>query len=67
MNKKILVGIDFSNGSINALEHAITIAQKASCGISMVWVNHLDYSKEIFSVEPKDLTAEVKKRFDEKR
>jgi len=65
MNKKILVGIDFSNGSINALEHAITIAQKASCGISMVWVNHLDYSKEIFSVEPENLIEEVERKFHE--
>lgn len=63
MNKKILVGIDFSDCSINALEHAITIAQRASSGITMVWVNHLDYSKEIFSVEPKDLIKEVEDKF----
>ena len=42
MSKKILVGIDFSECSVNALEHAITIAQRASCGITMVWVNHLE-------------------------
>ena len=48
MNKKILIGIDFSDCSLNALEHAITIAQRSSSGITMVWVNHLDYSKEIF-------------------
>jgi len=64
MSKKILVGIDFSACSVNALEHAITIAQKASCGITMVWVNHLDYSKEIFSVEPENLLDEVKRKFD---
>lgn len=63
MNKKILVGIDFSDCSINALEHAITIAQRASSGITMVWVNHLDYSKEIFSIEPKDLIKEVEDKF----
>ena len=65
MSKKIVVGIDFSDCSINALEHAITIAQKAKAGITMVWVNHLDYSKEIFSVEPKQLTAEVATRFED--
>jgi nucleotide-binding universal stress UspA family protein len=65
MSKKIVVGVDFSDCSINALEHAITIAQKAKAGITMVWVNHLDYSKEIFSVEPKQLTAEVTTRFEE--
>ena len=63
MNKKILIGIDFSDCSLNALEHAITIAQRSSSGITMVWVNHLDYSKEIFSVEPKDLLNEVEEKF----
>lgn len=65
MNKTIVVGIDFSDCSINALEHAITIAQKARSGITMVWVNHLDYSKEIFSVEPKEINKEVENRFNE--
>jgi len=65
MSKTIIVGVDFSDCSINALEHAISIAQKAKAGITMVWVNHLDYSKEIFSVEPKQLTEEVKKKFDD--
>jgi len=65
MNKTIIVGIDFSDCSINALEHAIGIAQKAKSGITMVWVNHLDYSKEIFSVEPKQLQTEVKKKFED--
>ena len=65
MNKKILIGIDFSDCSLNALEHAITIAQRSSSGITMVWVNHLDYSKEIFSIEPKDLINEVEVKFKE--
>jgi nucleotide-binding universal stress UspA family protein len=65
MSKKIVVGVDFSDCSINAFEHAITIAQKAKAGIIMVWVNHLDYSKEIFSVEPRQLKDEVENRFRE--
>ncbi len=65
MSKVILVGIDFSDCSINALEHAITIARKAKAGIAMVWINHLDYSKEIFSVEPQNLESEVAARFDD--
>lgn len=64
MNKSIVVGIDFSDCSINALEHAISIAQKTKSNIILVWVNHLDYSKEIFSVEPKQLESEVTKRFE---
>lgn len=65
MSKVILVGIDFSDCSINALEHAITIARKAKAGIAMVWINHLDYSKEIFAVEPQNLESEVNSRFEE--
>ncbi len=65
MSKKILVGVDFSDCSINALEHAMTIAVKAKASITMLWVNHLDYSKEIFSVEPKEIEIEVKRRFEE--
>jgi len=64
MNKSIVVGVDFSDCSINALEHAITIAQKSKSNLTMVWANHLDYSKEIFSTEPKQLENEVKGRFD---
>ncbi len=65
MSKVILVGVDFSDCSVNALEHAITIARKAKAGIAMVWINHLDYSKEIFSVEPQNIEKEVTKRFEE--
>jgi nucleotide-binding universal stress UspA family protein len=64
-NKTIVVGVDFSDCSINAFEHALTIAQRARSSVTMVWVNHLDYSKEIFSVEPKQLINEVKERFEE--
>ena len=65
MNKDIVVGIDFSDCSINALEHAITIANKAHSDLTMVWANHLDYSKEIFSVEPENLINEVEKRLNQ--
>jgi len=65
MSKTILVGIDFSDCSINALEHAISIARKAKAGIAMVWVNHLDYSKEIFSIEPQNIEKEAISRFED--
>jgi len=65
MSKVILVGIDFSDCSINALEHAISIARKAKAGVAMVWINHLDYSKEIFSVEPQNIEKEVITRFED--
>lgn len=65
MNKKILVGIDFSDCSINALEHALTIADKANADVVMVWVNKPDSSKEIFTNQPENLRDEVEKRFDQ--
>ena len=64
MRKNIVVGVDFSDCSLNALEHAVIIARKAHADITMVWANHLDYSKEIFSVEPENIGQEVQKRFE---
>ncbi|MBR4155151.1 MAG: universal stress protein [Bacteroidales bacterium] len=39
MEKTILVGIDFSECSMNALSHAVSIAEKSESKILMVWVN----------------------------
>ena len=63
MNKTILVGIDFSDCSINALEHAITIAEKASADVVMIWVNRPESGKEIFRVDQENIVGEVINRF----
>ncbi len=63
--KKILVAIDFLDCSINALAHAVSIADKAGADIEMVWVNMPDQSKEIFKCDPDILLREVEKRFAE--
>lgn len=63
--KRIVVGIDFSDNSFNALEHAILIAKKANMSITMVWVDHIDYSKEIFNIDPTHRLDAVVKRFNE--
>ena len=39
MNGKIVVGIDFSKSSLNALAHAVNLAEKSNLEIVMVWVN----------------------------
>ena len=39
MNNKIVVGIDFSECSLNALAHAVSLAEKSELEIVMVWVN----------------------------
>ncbi len=61
--KRIVVGIDFSDNSFNALEHAIVIAKKANMSVSMVWVDHIDYSKEIFNIDPTHRLDAVAKQF----
>ena len=64
MKKVILTGIDFSDCSINALEHAISIANKSAADLSMVWVNRPTSGKEIYNLDPEHITAEVVQRFD---
>jgi nucleotide-binding universal stress UspA family protein len=63
--KKILVAIDFSECSINALEHAITIANKADAGLEMMFVVKPDSSRDIFTEGAQPLSAMVKDKFDE--
>ena len=45
----ILIGIDFSDCSINALEHAISFARKADRDIIMVWVNRPESQRELYT------------------
>lgn len=63
--KKILVAVDFSECSINALEHGITIANKADAGIEMMFVVKPDSSKDLFTEGAQTLSAMVKDKFDE--
>ena len=39
MNSKIVVGIDFSECSLNALAHAVSLAEKSNLEVVMIWVN----------------------------
>lgn len=63
--KKILVAVDFSECSINALEHAISIANKADAGLDMIFVIKPDSSRDIFTEGPQTLSTMVKDKFDE--
>jgi len=63
--KKILVAIDFSDCSINALEHAITIANKAESDVEMIFVIKPDSSREMFTEGPQTLSVMIRDRFDE--
>jgi nucleotide-binding universal stress UspA family protein len=62
---KILSAIDFSDCSINAFLHALSIAQKCKCDLELVWVNKPEAQKEKY-IDPKtDPTGEVKKKLEE--
>ena len=62
---KILSAIDFSDCSINAFLHALSIAQKCKSDLEMIWVNKPDSQKEKY-IEPKvDLAADVKKKLED--
>jgi nucleotide-binding universal stress UspA family protein len=63
--KKILVAVDFSECSINALEHAITIANKAEAGVDMIFVIKPESSRDMFTEGPQTLSSMVKDKFDE--
>ena len=63
--KKILVAIDFSDCSINALEHGITIANKAEADVEMIFVIKPDSSREMFTEGPQTLSVMVQDKFNE--
>lgn len=61
--KEIIVAIDFSKGSINALKYAITIANKTNANITMAWVKKPSSNESLYSVD-KTIVDEAKKRFE---
>ena len=63
--KKIIVAIDFSECSINAFVHALSIAQKTLSDLILVWVDKPASEKDKFIDKTGDFTGEVKKHFDE--
>lgn len=65
MNNTILVGIDFSECSLNALSHAVSIAEKSNSNIVMVWVNKLANDKDIVSKDNDLIVLGAKQRFAE--
>lgn len=63
--RAIVVGIDFLNESLAALELAVIIATKAKSDIILVFVNKPDKSKPIFNTPADKLQEEVEDRFKE--
>jgi len=60
---RILVGIDFSDCSINAYEHALTIADKSKSEIRLVWVSKPEAIKECFDTVPDNLFEAINNKF----
>jgi nucleotide-binding universal stress UspA family protein len=63
--KRILVAVDFSECSINALEHGISIANHAGANLDMIFVAKPDSSRDLFTEGAETLKTMVKDRFDE--
>jgi nucleotide-binding universal stress UspA family protein len=60
----IIAAIDFSDCSINALEHAVSIAGKGALDVHMVWVNNPSVTKTtIYSDTAGELVDEIKSEF----
>jgi len=62
---KIVVAVDFSDCSINALLHAVSIAQNTRSDLTLVWVKKDAGQVDKFSESTKDATARVEKEFQE--
>jgi nucleotide-binding universal stress UspA family protein len=60
----IIAAIDFSDCSINALEHAVSIAARGTLDVHMVWVNNPSITKTtIYSESSSALIDEIRKQF----
>jgi len=56
--QKIMVAIDFSKTSLNALDYAIMIAGRAKADILMVWVDNTTSDESLYSGNPAELRIE---------
>lgn len=62
--KDIIVAIDFSTGSMHALDYAIALANRLKSNLMMVWVNS-QLSHETFNGEANPLKDEAVRNFEE--
>ncbi|MFH1160370.1 MAG: universal stress protein [bacterium] len=62
---KIISAIDFSDCSINAFKHALSIAQKCTRDLLLVWVGKPASQKEKYENQKEDPADEVKRLFEE--
>lgn len=60
---KIVVAIDFSDCSINAFLHALSIAQNVKSDMILVWVQKAAGQTDKFGESPQDASKKVEKEF----
>ncbi len=65
MKKIIIVGIDFSKGSMHALKFATSVANKAHANVMLVHVMKPQREESIFSDDRNEIRKEAKKRLEE--
>jgi nucleotide-binding universal stress UspA family protein len=63
--QNIIVAIDFSDCSINAFLHALSIAQHCASNLVLVWVEKPSSEKDKFEKQNNDPTKEVIKQFED--
>lgn len=60
----IIAAIDFSDCSVNALEHAVSIASRGTLDVHMIWVNNPSITKTtIYSDTSAELIDEIRMQF----
>ncbi len=65
MKKIIIVGIDFSKGSVHALKFAMNLANKSGANVMLVHVMKPSREESLFSDDRSELRREAKKRLEE--
>lgn len=65
MMKEIVVAIDFSKGSLHALDYAINLANTCKCNITMVWVDSQSVTLMPLQNESSELREEARKNMEE--
>lgn len=63
--KMIVVAIDFSDCSINAFEHALSIAKRSGSDLKMIWVNKASQEHSVALKEPEEAIRDAQQTFEE--
>lgn len=63
--KKVLVGMDFSQGAMNALEYSLDLCDKEESEIVLLWVEPLGQENKIVPGQKNEIRHEVKLELDQ--